>query len=88
MIIISTVRSTDQFIRFDAKHRLGFLANPKRFNVTVTRAQALLIIVGNPRVLASDQHWGELLSRCIHNGAYTGIALPDAAVQVRACMCV
>lgn len=30
----------------DARHRLGFLCNPKRFNVALTRAKALLVVVG------------------------------------------
>ena len=29
MVIISTVRSTDEFLKLDAKHKLGFLRNPK-----------------------------------------------------------
>ncbi len=58
------------------QHNLGFLTNPKRFNVAVTRAQALLIVVGNPRVLAADEHWGELLWHCADHGAYTGCPLP------------
>lgn len=33
------------------KYYLGFLSNPKRFNVAITRAKALLIVVGNPHVL-------------------------------------
>ena len=39
-------------IGFDKKHTLGILSNPKRFNVAISRAQALLVIVGNPYVLA------------------------------------
>lgn len=35
----------------DDKYSLGFLSNPKRFNVAITRAKALLIVVGNPHVL-------------------------------------
>lgn len=37
VIIISTVRSSAEHLAFDARHKLGFLANPKRFNVAVTR---------------------------------------------------
>jgi superfamily I DNA and/or RNA helicase len=37
VIIISTVRSNVGYIDVDARHHLGFLGNPKRFNVAVTR---------------------------------------------------
>ena len=46
------VRSNETQIAVDIRHNLGFLSNPKRFNVSITRAQALLIIVGNPHVLS------------------------------------
>ncbi|KAG5600927.1 hypothetical protein H5410_032297 [Solanum commersonii] len=39
VIIISTVRSTIQHNDFDRIHYLGFLNNPRRFNVAVTRAR-------------------------------------------------
>ena len=77
VIIISTVRSSQAWVDFDARHNLGFLDNPKRFNVAITRAQALLIVVGNPTVLASDYHWRELLKLCVRKGAYRGVPLPD-----------
>jgi helicase MOV-10 len=51
---------------------LGFLTNPKRFNVAITRAKALVIVVGNPYVLHEDPHWRYFLSYCLVNGAYTG----------------
>lgn len=34
-----------------------FLFYFQRFNVAITRAQALLIVVGNPHVLCKDRHW-------------------------------
>ena len=76
VIIVSTVRSSENFLEFDALHNLGFVSNPKRFNVAVTRAQALLIIVGNARILAKDRCWGELLWMCHAKGSYTGMDLP------------
>ena len=51
VIVVSTVRSNPEFVNLDLKHRLGFLADAKRFNVAITRAQALLIVIGNPHIL-------------------------------------
>ena len=72
VIIISTVRSSVDHIQFDKKHRLGFVANEKRFNVAITRAKALLIVVGNPFLLEKDKNWYELIKFCMDNGGYTG----------------
>jgi hypothetical protein len=72
----SQVRSSADHIQFDLSHRLGFLSNPKRFNVAVTRAKKLLVVVGNPRVLGRDPHWGELLRLAVRAGAYRGCPLP------------
>ncbi|KXZ53358.1 hypothetical protein GPECTOR_7g1254 [Gonium pectorale] len=76
VIIISTVRSSSQHLALDAKHRLGFLANPKRLNVAITRAKALLVIVGNAQILATDPHWRRLLRFIRARGAATGQPLP------------
>ncbi len=75
-IILSAVRSSQEHVASDARHALGFLANPKRFNVAVTRARALLVIVGNPNILALDAHWAALLRHAVRHGAYRGCALP------------
>lgn len=76
VIVVSTVRSSDAFVASDRAHNLGFLDNPKRFNVAVTRAQALLVVVMNPLIVATDPHWGALLKLCVEKGAYAGLPLP------------
>jgi helicase MOV-10 len=72
VIIISTVRTSKELIAYDSRFHLGFVANSKRMNVAITRAKALLIVVGSPAVLNEDQHWRCLLKHCHDNGAYTG----------------
>ncbi|KAF4616960.1 hypothetical protein D9613_008723 [Agrocybe pediades] len=72
VIIVSTVRSSKEFVEYDLRHTLGFVANPRRFNVAVTRAQALLIIVGDPQVLSLDPLWRSFLNYIYLNGGWTG----------------
>ena len=91
MIIISTVRSSKDLVKFDLHHTLGFVANPRRFNgidflfvmiivstiakcvlVAITRAQAMLIIVGDPEVLSLDPLWRSFLNYVYNNGGWTG----------------
>lgn len=67
VIILSTVRS--RTFCHDGKEHIGFLSNPKRFNVALTRAKHLLIIVGNPAVLCLDNHWDTLWQYCKENNA-------------------
>ncbi|XP_027602069.1 helicase MOV-10 [Pipra filicauda] len=73
VILISTVRSYSAYLQFDRTFRLGFLKNPKRLNVALTRAKALLIVVGNPAVLSKDEHWNRFLMYCKEEGGYTGL---------------
>ncbi|CAK6439183.1 unnamed protein product [Pipistrellus nathusii] len=77
VIIISTVRSSQSFVQLDLDFNLGFLKNPKRFNVAVTRAKALLIVVGNPLLLSHDSDWKAFLDFCRDNGGYTGCPFPS-----------
>jgi len=77
VIIVSTVRSSPEYVTLDHKHRLGFLADSKRFNVAITRSQALLIVVGNPHILYQDKDWRELLDHARALDCYKGCAFPE-----------
>ncbi|PFH46787.1 hypothetical protein AMATHDRAFT_7405 [Amanita thiersii Skay4041] len=72
IIMISTVRSSKEFIEYDLRHTLGFVANPRRFNVAITRTQALLIIVGDPQVLSIDPMWRSFLNYIYNNNGWKG----------------
>jgi len=76
VIIISTVRSTVKHNEFDKFFNLGFLSNHKRFNVGITRAKSLLIIIGNPYIITKDRHWDRLLRYCADHDSYQGCPLP------------
>ncbi|KAJ3213962.1 hypothetical protein HDU67_002270 [Dinochytrium kinnereticum] len=72
IIIISTVRSSASFVAHDMMHNLGFLQNKKRFNVAISRAKALLIVIGNPSILEKDPYWGALVKYCRASGSLIG----------------
>lgn len=55
IIIMSCVRSNE-------RQGIGFLNDPRRLNVALTRAKFGIIIVGNPKVLAKQQLWNHLLN--------------------------
>uniref|UniRef100_A0A667YRE2 RNA helicase n=1 Tax=Myripristis murdjan TaxID=586833 RepID=A0A667YRE2_9TELE len=74
VIMVSTVRSSQHYTDFDQHFKLGFVKNEKRFNVAVTRAKALLIVVGNPVVLAADDVWARFIQYCKDEGGYTGFS--------------
>ncbi|KAF8771015.1 RNA helicase Mov10l1 like protein [Argiope bruennichi] len=80
-IIISTVRSSDQYVSSDLLYNLGFMSNPKRLNVAITRSQELLIVVGNPHILSKDLFWHSFVRYCVVNGCYTGCELPLSFIQ-------
>eukprot|EP00842_Homolaphlyctis_polyrhiza_P000629 jgi/Hompol1/1567/HPOL_002715-RA len=69
VIIISTVRSNPDHLSHDAKFNLGFLSDPKRFNVAVTRAKALLIVIGNANILMKDESWRAWIQQAHQLGA-------------------
>lgn len=44
----------------------------QRFNVAITRAKCLLIVIGNPLVLETNNCWRLLMQYCKENEAYIG----------------
>ncbi|KAJ7676478.1 P-loop containing nucleoside triphosphate hydrolase protein [Mycena rosella] len=83
VIIMSTVRSNTNYVESDIRRTLGFVANPQRFNVAITRAQALLIVIGNPNILALDPLWRAFLNYIHLRGGWRGQAItwnPDHPV--------
>ncbi|KAM9856095.1 putative helicase mov-10-B.1 [Aulostomus maculatus] len=87
VILVSTVRSSQHYADIDKEFNLGFVKNEKRFNVAVTRAKALLIVVGNPIVLRVDPVWNRFIEHCKDHGGYTGYmeSEEDNDVVLRLC---
>jgi len=77
VIILSTTRSNNTNINSDVAQGIGFLTSPKRMNVAITRAQSLLILIGNPHVLAEDENWKVMIEYILSLGAYTGCSPPS-----------
>ena len=76
VIIVSTVRSEPKYLDQDNQYKPGFIKNPKRLNAAMTRAKALLIVVGNPHTLHQDPDWGTMLDWAVSRGCYTGTPDP------------
>ncbi|KAI9452271.1 P-loop containing nucleoside triphosphate hydrolase protein [Russula earlei] len=59
VIIMATTRSNEWY---HPRKALGFVMNPRRMSVAITRAQSMLIMVGDPEVLGKDPFWRTFLN--------------------------
>ncbi|XP_053961853.1 helicase MOV-10-like [Anastrepha ludens] len=57
------------FVRSDS-HGLGFLSNPKRLNVILSRAKSLLILVGNDEKLSEHKDYEFVIKECQRHGNF------------------
>ena len=76
-IITSTVRSKPSPIDSRGAKDLGFLTDFRRFNVTVTRAKELLVVIGNLECLSQDFYWRELIRYAHGNRALVPLMEDD-----------
>lgn len=49
-----------------------FFQNPNRFNVAITRAKSLLVVLGHPGVISLDSVWKQYLREAIKSGGVFG----------------
>lgn len=61
IIIVTCVRSNEH-------QGVGFLNDPRRLNVALTRAKYGVVVLGNPKVLSKQPLWNALLTHFKENG--------------------
>ena len=67
VVILSTTLSNPERLNAEHDASVDFLSNPRRFNVALTRAKALCVIVGNPcRTFTSRALSGLCMCRDYH----------------------
>ncbi|XP_070491108.1 uncharacterized protein [Chironomus tepperi] len=64
IIFVSCVRS--------GTNHVGFLSNEKRLNVALTRAQSMLVVIGNVMTLQQSDIWDKFIAYCHENNATVG----------------
>lgn len=83
VMLISTVRAQEDLLLYDRLYKLGFVKEPKRFNVAMTRAMSKVIVIGNPLVLSSDTKWNEFIEFARVKGTFCGAPYRERNRQVR-----
>jgi RNA helicase armi len=69
-MIVSTVRTEQKQLMKDNRFGLGFLQCPKRINVAISRARALLVIFGKQSILEKDANWKRVIEYTKNNNTF------------------
>jgi len=72
VIVLSLTRSSPELVPSDIGACSGLYSQSKRINVALTRAENILIVVGNPLSMVKDDVWREWLRFCYQNGLWYG----------------
>ena len=82
-VFVSTVRARRRWAAHDEHFHLGFLFDDKKTNTALTRAEALLVIVGDPYTLMQSPAWRVALTYAERHGCYEGVPLTEPALRSR-----
>jgi len=81
VIIVSLTRSNKAFLDRDVERRVGLFRQVKRMNVALTRAENLLVVVGDPTIMEQDDVWKEWLEFCYHHGFWYGTTGDNSSIS-------
>lgn len=81
VIIVSLTRSNSAFLPADLEQRVGLFQQAKRMNVALTRAENLLVVVGDPVMMEQDSVWKQWLEFCYHHGFWYGTKSEKSSIS-------